>query len=196
MASKERTRARRARGWARSTSAALAAAGLVAALLPTSVATAQKAERTLWWNDDLIASQLGLNESQRADMDAAYGRYDKRSKEARKVRSIQKAFHDSLEKGDWEKARTQLDEWGESEVLPQHAMSELKLEVLQMLEPAQREKLVEMYPRIIQRQWRPALSWDRGAGGKAFKGARKQQPGGKKGKGGKNASPGGPSADR
>jgi hypothetical protein len=160
--------------------ALIAAALLLQAGGIAGPANAQKASRTLWWNDPVIVEQVGLEAGQRQKMDAAYADFAEKAAGASRTRKIQNAFDASLAAGDWSQARKQLDEWTRQDTNPQHAMAEMKLEILQILSPAQRKKLIDGYPRILRRQWRPALTWDRsGREGKEkpFQGALQKQQG-------------------
>lgn len=158
---------------------ATAAAATLLGFLAAGSAHAGAPDRTLWWNDPVIVEQVGLSEGQRSKMDAAYASYSERASSGRRTRDVKNDFLAALEKGDWKDARTQLDLWTSQESNPQHAMAEMKLEILQLLSADQRNTLMESYPRILRRPWRPVLSWDRTAGqgnAKSFKRAIREQP--------------------
>lgn len=176
---------------------------LAFALLPTiAVAQAQRPQRdagpvakTLWWNDPVIVQEIGLSQAQRSKMDAAYAEYEEKAEAARKNRGGQRDFVEALETGQWDRARTLLDTWADVQTNPQYAMGEMKLELLQLLSQKQLDELVKDYPRVVRRQWRPAVSWGARpteSGAKPFHGAiqeQRQRQQGMQGKGGPPPEP-------
>ncbi len=143
------------------------------------------AARTQWWNDPVIVQEISLTGEQRSQMDAAFERYSSKLDAVRQNRGLQNEFLEALEKGDWARGRKLLDELSARSTNPHLEMSKLKLEILPILSDAQREKLLAGYPRVIKRQWRPAVGWSRKSGDAHQKGFR-----GGPGKGG--PGPGGP----
>jgi len=137
--------------------------------------------RTQWWNDPVIVREISLTSQQRTQMDAAFERYSEKLDASRRDRSLHNEFLETLEKGDWARGRELLDQMSSRAAGPHEAMNELKLEVLPLLSDAQREGLLERYPRVIKRQWRPAVGWSRkrgdGRGEKVFQGGRRGGPG-------------------
>lgn len=116
----------------------------------------------LWWNDPIIVEQVGLTDVQRQKMDAAWDVYQKKIAPIREARASQREFVEALEQGDFERGRKLLAQWVEADQTPRRAMAELKLDVLPLLASEQRVSLVKTYPRLIRRNWAPALVWGAG----------------------------------
>jgi Spy/CpxP family protein refolding chaperone len=136
------------------------------ALAQAAPAPAPAPTRTLWWNDPVIVGEIGLRDEQRSKMDAAFDGYQQKLASGPKMQDNQRKFLEALEAGQWDLAQKIVGEWFASGSSPQQAMAELKLKVLPVLDADQRTKLLASYPRVIRRQWRPAVGWARKPAGR------------------------------
>ena len=139
---------------------------LVGVTMMAGTADAQQdRKRLLWWNDPLIVDELTLSRAQRRKMDRAYQDFRRTAEPLRRQPTTQKPYLEALETGNWRAAKSESKKWLDAEQTPKRAMIDLKLEILPMLSADQRARLLEKYPRLIRRNWRPNPRWGRPARG-------------------------------
>lgn len=133
--------------------------GVAAAFALALPVASQEREATavplhLWWNDANVVAVLGLEAETREAMDTVNGTYavDGSGKAIRRRRS---AFKSALLKGDWEQAEVELA--GIAKPTIREGM--LKIEVLKLLSTEQHAILVERFPTVFRRKWKPASDW-------------------------------------
>ena len=109
----------------------------------------------LWWNDANVVAVLGLDAETREAMDTAYRTYavDGSAKAIRRTRT---AFKSALLQGDWEQAKAELAGIAEPTIME----GTLKIETLRLLSPEQHAILVERFPTVFRRKWKPASGWE------------------------------------
>ncbi len=133
---------------------------LLGAMMMAGAADAQQSRRPLlWWNDPLIVDELSLNNDQRQKMDRAYRNFLGAVEPLRRQPTTQKPYLEALEGGDWKAAKSESRKWLEADQTPKRAMIELKLAILPILSEDQRARLLEKYPRLVRRNWRPSPRW-------------------------------------
>jgi len=111
-------------------------------------------EGRLWWNDPEVVATLSLREEQRAKMDAISAREPAPGAGKSRV-----AFHEALRAGDLERARRELGLWADGESADIRRAGETRLEILAVLDAAQRKLLSEKLPAITSLPWAKRASW-------------------------------------
>ncbi len=109
----------------------------------------------LWWNDAHVVAVLGLGTDTRGAMDEAYRTYEVDGS-GKALRHRRSAFKRALMQGDWEQAKAELARIAEPTVLE----GTLKIETLQLLSAEQHAILVERFPTVFRRKWKPASGWE------------------------------------
>ncbi len=109
----------------------------------------------LWWNDANVIAVLGLDAETRGAMDTAYRTYAVDGS-AKAMRQRRTAFKSALQQGDWEQAKAELAGIAE----PTIREGTLKIETLRLLSPEQHAILVERFPTVFRRKWKPASGWE------------------------------------
>jgi hypothetical protein len=114
---------------------------------------AKRAEQraAAWWNRPQLVETLSLSAEQRGEMDASLAAY--RRVVTGEGRETLASFYDALARGDWEAAGADLKRLSERSAAQMQARGELKLEVLRVLDDAQRVNLMEKYPGLLRQQW-------------------------------------------
>jgi len=127
---------------------------------PAGTGEAPKAEapaarggaRNVWWNEPTFVEALSLSEEQRTKADAFLKAY-RETLEGPQGGAGVEVFHQALAKGDWARARTELDALSAQAAVPVRSRGELKLNVLKLLSDEQRAKLTEKFPRLVSHPW-------------------------------------------
>lgn len=130
-----------------------------AATWATAADAKEERSQVLWWNDSVIVGELKLASEQREKMDLAWEEFRKKIEPLQRQPRTQKTYLEALERGEWKTAESEARSWLEADQVPKRAMAELKLAVLPILTPEQRTRLIEAYPRLVRRSWRPNPRW-------------------------------------
>lgn len=119
----------------------------------------------IWWNRARFVDRLALSDEQRQQMDTLLaGHLEKADLTARAAR--QKELSQALVAGEWDKARGAVDALNSARAEAFSQQTELKIEVLALLESNQRKTLSEDFPRLIERPWlRPGRGGAKSNGG-------------------------------
>ena len=123
--------------------------------LAAPVASQEHAPLQLWWNDANVIAVLALDAETRGAMDTAYRTYAVDGS-AKAMRQRRTAFKSALLQGDWEQAKAELASIAE----PTIREGTLKIETLRLLSPEQHAILVERFPTVFRRKWKPASGWE------------------------------------
>jgi Spy/CpxP family protein refolding chaperone len=107
----------------------------------------------LWWNDPKMVKALSLTDEQRKKM----GEYLKAFREKVPQNQKPEAFHETLVQGDWKAAHKEREKLAKSAAKSVKMRGTLKIDVLSLLSKEQREKLVDLYPRLIYKPWRRSM---------------------------------------
>ena len=108
----------------------------------------------MWWNQTQKIETLGLSQEQRTRMDASLqgfleGRPDGRREQREAFESLGKSLGD----GEAEAARSHRDDLAKTFSDPIRAQVDMMIEVVSILTPEQREKLVTLHPRLFSGLW-------------------------------------------
>ena len=116
------------------------------------------ATAAVWWNRTRFIDRLALSEELRQQMDTALaGHLEGADQKARAQQ--QKVLGQALAAGEWDKALATVDALNTARAEAFSAQTQLKIDVLKMLEPNQRKALAENFPRLLDRPWvRPGRS--------------------------------------
>lgn len=103
--------------------------------------------RTVWWNEREIVEALSLSEEQRKKMDGRIDAWRQANREESPATFA--SFNEALSLGNWDKARSELEQLSKQTSEPLRARGELKIDLLSTLSDEQLAILVERYPRVI-----------------------------------------------
>jgi Spy/CpxP family protein refolding chaperone len=127
--------------------------------LAKAQAAARAVTRVLWWNDPALVKDLALSEAQRAEMDAAYARYDKVLREAPERGKLVTDVEAAVAAGDFAAARRRVDALAEETQAPVRALATLRVEVFELLSAEQRAEVLARLPRLLKMPWQPRPTW-------------------------------------
>ncbi|MEM8997233.1 MAG: hypothetical protein AAGF23_20790 [Acidobacteriota bacterium] len=123
-----------------------------AAQAPAAEAEASPAAANAWWNQSRYIERLALSADGRTQMDAALTAHLE-STDPKARAETQAKLHGALLAGEWDAARAALDGVNTARNEAFADQTELKIEVLKLLSPEQRQVLANDFPRLIARPW-------------------------------------------
>ena len=108
----------------------------------------------MWWNQPKKIEQLGLGDTQREAMDALLNAFlDDRAALVKHHRQTLGALGDALASGDADVARAQGSAIAEAASAPIRRQVDLRVDVVALLTPDQRQTLASTYPKLLSRLW-------------------------------------------
>ena len=126
----------------------------------------------IWWNQEAPREQLSLGEEQRRAMDAAFaGILREHRRRLAAQRDSRRSFEEALRAGRDEEARGHLADLEEAAAAAGVLQPRLRLAVLSLLTPEQRQALASGFPEVLE------LPWVRGVGGEGRRRGRRQSAG-------------------
>ncbi|GBD25400.1 hypothetical protein HRbin30_00719 [bacterium HR30] len=107
-----------------------------------------------WWNQPDYIEAFGLSEDQRKRMDAAMAETQAKTSEAiRQQNEARDRFHAAVAKRDWAAARKASEDWERAFAAQWGVSNQAKIAVLELLTPAQHEKLLREHAYLLDRPW-------------------------------------------
>lgn len=127
--------------------------GTAAPATPPTPAAAPNAQMVVraWWNQPDLVAALKLTNEQRTKMNALLTHSFESQRAAQLQQGQhQKDYEQALAKGDWQTARQQAAAIREGLVATWAAQSTLKIDVLALLTPEQRQIVATQYPLLLR----------------------------------------------
>ncbi len=107
-----------------------------------------------WWNQPDYIEAFGLSTDQRKRMDAAMAQTQEKANEAiRQQNEARDRFHAAVTKRDWAAARKAMEDWERAFAAQWGVGNQAKIAVLEVLTPAQHEKLLREHAYLLDRPW-------------------------------------------
>ncbi|GIW45990.1 MAG: hypothetical protein KatS3mg077_3272 [Candidatus Binatia bacterium] len=130
----------------------------VAAATPPAARTPKAAPAQLagdfWWNQPDYVEAFGLSEEQRKRMDEAMASTKERTEDAiRRQNEARDRFYEALKKRDWVAARRATEDWEKAFAAQWGVANQAKIAVLELLTPAQHDKLMREHAYLLDRPW-------------------------------------------
>lgn len=121
---------------------------------PAARATPTLATGDYWWNQSEYIEAFELSEEQRRRMDGAMQDVQEKTMESiRAQNAARERFYQAVRNRDWAAARAATDEWERAFAAQWGVANRAKIAVLELLTPAQHEKLFREHTYLLDRPW-------------------------------------------
>jgi len=111
-----------------------------------------------WWNERPLIDALGLTPGQRTKMDEVLARrMRERHKFLIEQRRAGQGFQAALVEGNWAQARSHADAMSTTAKAEATSRAVLRIDIFEILTPAQRRILVTEHSHILSRPWLPGF---------------------------------------
>lgn len=119
-----------------------------------SMRTATRTLERIWWNQPKMVESLELRQEQRAAMDRRLVAFlDLRREAGRAHLELRRELGDAVGAGRWTEAEEIRGRLAETAATLATAEADLVTKVVQGLDDAQRQRLTELYPRLLSVPW-------------------------------------------
>jgi uncharacterized membrane protein len=114
--------------------------------------------RQIWWNQPDIMKALELKDEQRAAMDKLLAQAQEAQRAIQQKQAQQRqALEDALAKANWDAAHKAGTEVGEGLAVASTVQTNLKIDILKLLNETQRQTLATRYAYLLRRPWMVGL---------------------------------------